>query len=103
MLSRPKWRNWQTRRTQNPVPPGECGFDSHLRHCGRWSPALGAVLQNLIAPRGVWVRFPPSASPLFVEPGLEAGPGVVLGLRRLLVAVGDRRLDLRLGVGPLRL
>src|SRR4051794_22222740 len=29
---RPKWRNWQTRRTQNPVPLGECGFDSHLRH-----------------------------------------------------------------------
>ena len=28
----PKWRNWQTRRTQNPVPSGECGFDSHLRH-----------------------------------------------------------------------
>src|SRR6476619_4505264 len=28
----PKWRNWQTRRTQNPVPFGECGFDSHLRH-----------------------------------------------------------------------
>src|SRR4051794_20733310 len=27
----PKWRNWQTRRTQNPVPFGECGFDSHLR------------------------------------------------------------------------
>src|SRR5215203_5840809 len=26
----PKWRNWQTRRTQNPVPFGECGFDSHL-------------------------------------------------------------------------
>ena len=28
----PKWRNWQTRRTQNPVPFGACGFDSHLRH-----------------------------------------------------------------------
>jgi hypothetical protein len=31
----PKWRNWQTRRTQNPVPLGECGFDSHLRHSRR--------------------------------------------------------------------
>src|SRR3954471_12309781 len=29
---RPKWRNWQTRRTQNPVPFGEWGFDSPLRH-----------------------------------------------------------------------
>ena len=28
----PKWRNWQTRRTQNPVLATECGFDSHLRH-----------------------------------------------------------------------
>src|SRR5919198_5528418 len=28
----PKWRNWQTRRTQNPVAFGPCGFDSHLRH-----------------------------------------------------------------------
>src|SRR5882757_6702865 len=73
MLSRPKWRNWQTRRTQNPVPSGECGFDSHLRHS------------------------------LFVELRPEAGPGVVLGLRVLLVAVGDRRGDLRLGFRALRL
>ena len=28
----PKWRNWQTRGTQNPVPARACGFDSHLRH-----------------------------------------------------------------------
>ncbi len=28
----PKWRNWQTRRTQNPVALGSCGFKSHLRH-----------------------------------------------------------------------
>ena len=34
LRAEPKWRNWQTRRTQNPVPFGECGFDSHLRH--RW-------------------------------------------------------------------
>ncbi len=31
-IGRPKWRNWQTRRTQNPVAFGPCGFDSHLRH-----------------------------------------------------------------------
>src|SRR5437588_7712591 len=29
----PKWRNWQTRRTQNPVGETPCGFESHLRHC----------------------------------------------------------------------
>src|SRR5262245_11858899 len=28
----PKWRNWQTRTTQNRVPVRVCGFDSHLRH-----------------------------------------------------------------------
>ena len=28
----PKWRNWQTRRIQNPVPARGCGFDSLLRH-----------------------------------------------------------------------
>ncbi len=28
----PEWRNWQTRRTQNPVSFGTCGFDPHLRH-----------------------------------------------------------------------
>src|SRR5262245_27569921 len=32
--NRPKWRNWQTRRTQNPVSFGTCGFDPHLRHPG---------------------------------------------------------------------
>ena len=28
----PKWRNWQTRRTQNPLPARACGFEPHLRH-----------------------------------------------------------------------
>ena len=31
-LSVPGWRNWQTRRTQNPVPAREWGFDSLPRH-----------------------------------------------------------------------
>src|SRR5712691_9592312 len=31
-LFKPKWRNWQTRRTQNPVGESPCGFESHLRH-----------------------------------------------------------------------
>ncbi len=30
----PGWRNWQTRRTQNPVPATACGFDSRPGH--RW-------------------------------------------------------------------
>ena len=29
---KPKWRNWQTRRIQNPVPARVCGFESHLRY-----------------------------------------------------------------------
>src|SRR5713226_4529475 len=28
----PEWRNWQTRRTQNPVAARPCGFNSLLRH-----------------------------------------------------------------------
>src|SRR5438067_12187067 len=31
-LVAPEWRNWQTRRTQNPVPARACGFDPRLRH-----------------------------------------------------------------------
>jgi hypothetical protein len=30
--NKPKWRNRQTRRTQNPFPARECEFKSHLRH-----------------------------------------------------------------------
>lgn len=32
MLNMPKWWNWQTRRTQNPVVAIPCGFKSHFRH-----------------------------------------------------------------------
>src|SRR5262249_55048282 len=59
---RPKWRNWQTRRTQNPVPERACGFDPHLRHTevGRGSreqtehlrrerPVLGADVEDAAA------------------------------------------------------
>ena len=28
----PKWRNWQTRRIQNPLSERACGFESHLRY-----------------------------------------------------------------------
>src|SRR5919204_6452482 len=35
----PKWRNWQTRRTQNPVGETPCGFDSHLRHSSAYDRA----------------------------------------------------------------
>ena len=28
----PEWRNWQTRRIQNPVRAISCGFESHLRY-----------------------------------------------------------------------
>jgi hypothetical protein len=28
----PGWRNWQTRRTQNPVTARSCRFDSYARH-----------------------------------------------------------------------
>lgn len=31
-MVKPEWRNWQTRRTQNPFLERECGFKSLLRH-----------------------------------------------------------------------
>jgi hypothetical protein len=36
----PKWRNWQTRRTQNPFPAMECRFNPDLRHQQKRSPIL---------------------------------------------------------------
>src|SRR6266852_1622227 len=47
MPARPKWRNWQTRRTQNPVPERACGFDSHLRHFSRDAPGGQSALERL--------------------------------------------------------
>lgn len=32
LLKAPRWRNRQTRRTQNPVMVTSCGFDPHPRH-----------------------------------------------------------------------
>jgi hypothetical protein len=31
LITGPEWRNWQTRRTQNPVAARPCGFDPLLR------------------------------------------------------------------------
>src|ERR1700722_12180107 len=31
-IAGPEWRNWQTRRTQNPVAARPCGFDPLPRH-----------------------------------------------------------------------
>jgi hypothetical protein len=31
LIVSPEWRNWQTRRTQNPVAARPCGFDPLLR------------------------------------------------------------------------
>ena len=50
----PGWRNWQTRRTQNPVPLGECGFKSHLRHSVAYDEELAARIRDLVqAERGL--------------------------------------------------
>ena len=38
-LPRPGWRNWQTRRTQNPLTARSCGFKSRPGH-GAASPAI---------------------------------------------------------------
>ena len=56
----PKWWNWQTRRTQNPMFARTCGFKSHLRHQQkesvalfyfflRWSPSAPRSRQSIAA------------------------------------------------------
>ena len=47
----PVWRNWQTRRTQNPLPARACGFDPLHRQMpskakGKRS-ALRCLLRNI--------------------------------------------------------
>ena len=75
---RPKWRNWQTRRTQNPLPARACGSSPTFgtRVTARASAEAGstggsaaevaelvdAADSKSVAREGVWVRAPPSAS-----------------------------------------
>src|ERR1700684_3803174 len=78
-IAGPEWRNWQTRRTQNPVAARPCGFDPLLRdhfHVkrilqSRWNfppvtPIGPGVAELADAPdsksggrKAVWVRPPP--------------------------------------------
>ncbi len=51
--STPEWRNWQTRRTQNPVAARPCGFDPLLRH-HRAFPVL--FVENPVTPGNVRTR-----------------------------------------------
>ena len=39
----PEWRNWQTRRIQNPLAARSCGFESHLRYLPSSRPAKPAL------------------------------------------------------------
>ncbi len=73
MFDTPKWRNWQTRRTQNPVAFGPCGFDSRLRHSRKApEPALFSLRRVVSTGRetgdGATQVGPGSAEPL---PGKE--------------------------------
>src|SRR5712692_5467665 len=57
----PEWRNWQTRRTQNPVAARPCGFNSLLRHHRR-QPTIrlraSVILERPITcGRGAWFAF----------------------------------------------
>ena len=43
-MNTPKWWNWQTRRTQNPMVAIPCGFKSHLRHQNIQPPDIRVVV-----------------------------------------------------------
>ncbi len=67
--SKPKWRNWQTRRIQNPVRATSCGFKSHLRYLlsdkdlgpvflSSFSLARSGLIFESVADRWFWVGVP---------------------------------------------
>lgn len=52
----PRWWNWQTRWTQNPLPERACGFKSRSRHQGleprrRWSTTSRLKFLHEVLPR----------------------------------------------------
>ena len=85
MVAARRWRNWQTRRTQNPVPSGACGFDSHPPHSmtntsgiltgGGDCPGLNAVIRAVVR------RTEPPADPT-TQKCPECLSEIPLGARR---------------------
>ena len=53
----PKWWNWQTRRTQNPVMATSCGFKSRLRHHGNACFAAADKKEKQLGFSFFFVRF----------------------------------------------
>ena len=111
----PKWRNWQTRRTQNPVAFGPCGFDPHLRHrmverkgrgagmtSGGWGNGWGTRGSGRRERRpdvrrlGVAAR-PPRLRPLARDAGLAAGVRLTGDGGRARRRAGDRPRRARRG------
>jgi hypothetical protein len=45
----PGWRNWQTRRTQNPVTARSCRFDSYARHQYSNQRAPGWIVRDALS------------------------------------------------------
>src|SRR6266853_4311049 len=85
----PGWRNWQTRRTQNPVGATPCGFDSRPRHFLHvWTPsrsAAGGTSPATTPPRSIAFRGLHGAVTLVVEHAL-----VFLGRRVHIVPAHDQ-------------
>jgi hypothetical protein len=59
----PGWRNWQTRRTQNPVTARSCRFDSYARHHSSMKPVAASitrihemVVPMVLGPAGIYKK-----------------------------------------------
>src|SRR5262245_20395922 len=75
----PKWRNWQTRRTQNPLPARACGFEPHLRHSGAGTEAPATIQVDALV--------------LYLTSGLRpgGGPRALLGTHNTAPLPGASR------------
>jgi putative hydrolase of HD superfamily len=90
-FGKPEWRNWQTRRTQNPVAARPCGFNSLFRH-QIYREALMEIPAN--PARRLETEIPGQKSDLRIEQQLEFlleadKPKKIL--RRTLLTDGSRR------------
>lgn len=60
----PEWRNWQTRRTQNPVAARPCGFDPLLRDHFFFQFSFQEAICGLSGMSGPWLLLRKKNAPL---------------------------------------
>lgn len=87
---RPKWRNWQTRRTQNPLVEISCRFKSDLRHPQKSRSILRRAYLSIgpsnRGPRAMRGPSAPPQAPAAPPPEASANPRCRARLRSALRA-----------------